>query len=87
MCELEGCSDRVAVPVQIHHGTADTSVKDQESEKLYAMLKAKGVRSELWLYEGAEHGFLAYTRPFYRADQAKQAWQRSVAFLTRYLHA
>lgn len=77
--------NRVAVPVQIHHGTADTSVKYAESEALHASLTRLHVPSELWSYEGAEHGFLAYTRPFYQADSAQRAWSRTIDFLRSHL--
>jgi dienelactone hydrolase len=41
---------------------------------------------EVFLYEGAEHGFLAYTRhPEYNPEAAQQAWKRAVAFLDGYL--
>jgi carboxymethylenebutenolidase len=77
--------DRVAVPVQIHHGTSDTSVKYGESEQLHALFNTRQVQSELWLYNGAEHGFLAYTRPTYQADHALQGWNRTIGFLDRHL--
>jgi carboxymethylenebutenolidase len=73
--------NRIAAPVQIHHGTADTSVKYAESEALHASLNRLHVQNELWSYEGAEHGFLAYTRPFYQAENAQLAWSRCVDFL------
>ena len=78
---------RVGVPVQIHHGTADTSVKYAESEALHALLKRLHVPSELWSYAGAEHGFLAYTRPFYQADHAQLAWNRAIDFLRDHTRA
>ena len=62
---------RLNVPVQIHHGMADESVAATESQKLEKTLKAQGTPVELFLYEGANHGFLAYTRPFYKPDAAK----------------
>lgn len=37
------------------------------------------------LYEGADHGFLAYTRPYYRPADAQVSWKRTVAFLRRHL--
>jgi carboxymethylenebutenolidase len=77
--------NRVAVPVQIHHGTADTTVKYAESEALHASLTRLHVPSELWSYEGAEHGFLAYTRLFYQADSAQRAWSRTIDFLRSHL--
>ena len=76
---------RLNVPVQIHHGTADGSVAATESQKLEKMLRAQGTPVEVFLYEGANHGFLAYTRPFYKPDAAKLAWARATQFLHKYL--
>jgi carboxymethylenebutenolidase len=73
------------VPVQIHHGTADESVAVTETQKTERMLKAQGTPVEVFLYEGANHGFLAYTRQFYKPDAAKLAWTRAAKFLHRYL--
>ena len=73
------------VPVQIHHGTADEAVAVTNSKDTYKWLKAQGTPVELFLYEGANHGFLAYTRPFYKPDAAKLAWERSVKFLHKNL--
>jgi carboxymethylenebutenolidase len=73
------------VPVQIHHGTADESVPVTETQKTERMLKAQGTPAEVFLYEGANHGFLAYTRPFYKPDAAKLAWARATRFLHKYL--
>lgn len=73
------------VPVQIHHGAADESVAVTETQKTGKMLKAQGTPVEVFLYEGANHGFLAYTRPFYKPDAAKLAWARAVRFLHKYL--
>jgi carboxymethylenebutenolidase len=76
---------RLKVPVQIHHGTADRAVSSVESQKTKEMLKAQGTPVELFLYEGADHGFLAYTRPFYKPDAAKLAWGRVIEFLQKHL--
>src|SRR5262249_38519108 len=76
---------RLRAPVQIHHGTADRSVAVTETQKTEQMLKAQGTPVEVFLYEGADHGFLAYTRPFYKADAAKLAWARATQFLRKYL--
>jgi dienelactone hydrolase len=40
---------------------------------------------EVFLYEGADHGFLAYTRPFYKADAARLALPRTTQFLRKHL--
>jgi carboxymethylenebutenolidase len=76
---------RLNVPVQIHHGTADESVAFTESQKLAESLKAQGTPVTLFPYEGANHGFLAYTRPFYKPDAARLAWTRATDFLHKYL--
>ncbi|MEK6337304.1 MAG: dienelactone hydrolase family protein [Acidobacteriota bacterium] len=76
---------RLVVPVQIHHGTADGAVASTESQKVEKTLKTQGTPVELFLYEGADHGFLAYTRPFYKPEAAKLAWGRATQFLHKYL--
>ena len=55
------------------------------AKKLQEILKAQKTPVELFLYEGADHGFLAYTRPFYRPDYAKLAWKRTIEFLGKHL--
>jgi carboxymethylenebutenolidase len=81
----EGELARLKVPVQVHHGTADHAVAVAESVKLEKMLKAQRTPVELFTYEGADHGFLAYTRPFYKPDYAKLAWSRTTQFLHKQL--
>lgn len=76
---------RLRAPVQIHHGTADRAVAASESVKTRDMLRAQGTPAELYLYDGADHGFLAYTRPFYKPDAARLAWTRTTDFLRRHL--
>jgi carboxymethylenebutenolidase len=76
---------RLTVPVQIHHGTDDHSVEVENSRRLERDLRAQKTPVELFLYEGADHGFLAYTRPFYRPDYAMLARNRATEFLLRQL--
>jgi carboxymethylenebutenolidase len=73
------------VPVQLHQGTADRSVDPTTANTLQEILQAQKTPVELFLYEGADHGFLAYTRPFYRPDDAKLAWKRTTEFLGKHL--
>jgi carboxymethylenebutenolidase len=72
-------------PVQIHHGTADESVPHANSLDTERMLRRQGTPVDVFLYDGCNHGFLAYTRPFYDPDRAKLAWARTVTFLRRHL--
>ncbi|MBI3410772.1 MAG: dienelactone hydrolase family protein [Planctomycetes bacterium] len=72
-------------PVQIHHGTADRAVSHTKSLELEKILRKQSTPVEVFLYEKLDHGFLAYTRPFYNADAAKLAWIRTVEFLGKEL--
>lgn len=76
---------RVKSPVQIHSGKADRHVPVASVREIEKTLKAQGAPTEVFLYEGADHGFLAYTRPYYKPEAAKPAWQRTVEFLRRHL--
>lgn len=76
---------RFAGPILLHHGTGDTSVEVANSRALAAARRRAGRPISYFEYAGAEHGFLAYTRRYYRADYARQSWDRTVAFLHRTL--
>jgi len=76
---------RMKSPVQVHCGTSDHNVPLAEIKELERILRAQATPVEVHLYEGADHGFLAYTRPYYKPDAAKLAWARTVEFLKKYL--
>jgi dipeptidyl aminopeptidase/acylaminoacyl peptidase len=63
-------------PLQLHHGTNDTSVPYELSEILYDEVKSLGLPVELYLYEGDDHNLTNY---FWTA------MQRSVEFFDRYV--
>jgi dipeptidyl aminopeptidase/acylaminoacyl peptidase len=68
--------DRVAVPIQIHHGTADERVPVGWSRETHGALRDAGKRAGLFLYPGERHAFgPAYGR----------AMARTVAFFERHL--
>jgi carboxymethylenebutenolidase len=76
---------RLRAPVQFHHGTADKAVDVSKTRELAELLKGQRTPVEVFEYEGADHGFLAYTRPMYRPDDATLAWTRTIAFLKSHL--
>lgn len=76
---------RLKSPVQVHCGTADRNVSVADIRDLERMLRAQSTPAEVYLYEGADHGFLAYTRPYYKPDAAKLAWARVTEFLHKNL--
>jgi dipeptidyl aminopeptidase/acylaminoacyl peptidase len=63
-------------PIQLHHGTADTSVPHEFSEILYQQLQEAGAEAELYVYEGADHNL---SQPF------TTAMLRTIEFFNRYL--
>lgn len=66
----------ISGPIQLHHGTADTSVPLAFSEKLDEQLKAAGKLSELYVYQGDDHNI---------ANNFGTAITRSVKFFDTYL--
>jgi dienelactone hydrolase len=52
-----------------------------EIRELEETLRGQGTSVKVYLYEGAGHGFLAYTRPYYQPDAAQLAQKRTVEFL------
>ncbi len=50
-------------PFLFLHGTADSQVPLEQSELLYDALQAKGIRSDLYIVEGAEHADAPFFQP------------------------
>ncbi|OGK26537.1 peptidase [Candidatus Roizmanbacteria bacterium RIFCSPLOWO2_01_FULL_37_12] len=63
-------------PIQLHHGTADSSVPVEFSEKLANQLKAEGKTVELFTYSGDDHNI---------SLSFNNAMQRSIDFFDKYL--
>lgn len=66
----------ISGPVQIHHGTADSTVPVEFSTTLDTQLQAAGKESELFLYNGDDHNL---------SKNLSLALQRSVSFFDQYL--
>lgn len=75
----------VRSPVQLHQGAADESADPKTALQIRDVLSAHHVPAELFMYKGANHGFTAYTREFYRPDYAQLSWNRTTKFLSKYL--
>lgn len=63
-------------PLQLHHGTADTTVPIAWSEALYTQTQAVGIPVEFYSYTGDDHNL---------ANQFSLAMERSVQFFDTYL--
>jgi uncharacterized protein len=66
----------ISGPLQLHHGTADTSVPVEFSETLNSQMKAAGKEVELYTYPGDDHDI---------TSSFGTAIQRSVEFFDKYL--
>ena len=63
-------------PIQLHHGTADTDVPLEFSEKLFYQMLDAGQYVELYKYEGDNHNISNYF---------STAMQRTIEFFDRYV--
>lgn len=72
----QGYLDDLSGPLQLHHGTGDTSVPVEFSEMLYDQVLEAGGVVELYVYPGADHNL---SGPF------AVAMQRTIVFFDEYL--
>jgi carboxymethylenebutenolidase len=70
----------VKCPVLAFYGGQDQSIPKETIEKRQEACKAAGKTCEYKTYADAPHGFNADYRPSYRADDAKDAWARMLAW-------
>jgi carboxymethylenebutenolidase len=76
---------QVHAPVLGLYGEADLGIPLAHVKEMEAALKAAGKTAEFVIYPGAPHAFYADYRPSYRADAAKDAWGRCLAWFNKYL--
>lgn len=74
----------VKAPLLIHLGGLDERVNAGWPEYEAALRKA-GADYQVYVYEGANHGFHNDTTPRYDADAAKLAWDRTLAFFEKHI--
>ena len=67
------------VPTQMHFGTLDTHIPMSDVDSI----RAKRPECQVYVYEGADHGFSCDERASYNKEAAALSWQRSLAFLDR----
>ncbi len=72
--------------VQGHYSNADAEIPLTQLKQFEHDLELHKNKTEFFTYD-APHGFMAYTRPTYRAEAAKQAWERTFEFLHQSLNA
>jgi carboxymethylenebutenolidase len=77
---------KIKAPLLIHYAALDQRV-DAGWPAFEAALKANGVKYQMFMYAGANHGFHNDTTPRYDEAAAKLAWSRTIAFLKENLKA
>jgi carboxymethylenebutenolidase len=77
---------KIVAPLMLHYAdpTKDTGI-GQRIPAYEAALKANNKKYEVFIYQGANHGFHNDTTPRYDEAAAKLAWQRTLDFFNRNL--
>jgi carboxymethylenebutenolidase len=76
---------KIKCPVLGLYGGEDLGIPVPDVKEMEAALKGSGKTAEFVIYPGAPHAFFADYRPSYRAEAAKDAWGRCVAWFNKYL--
>ncbi|HVL34947.1 MAG TPA: dienelactone hydrolase family protein [Burkholderiales bacterium] len=75
----------IDVPLQVHVGDRDSHVPQESIQAIRAALQGRA-NAEVFVYEGAQHGFFNAARPEVHAPQAaRQAEERILALFRRAL--
>lgn len=77
---------RIKAPLLLHYAGNDDRI-NAGWPAYEAALKAAKTHYEAFIYPGVQHGFNNDTTPRYDETAAKQAWQRTVEFFQKHLHA
>ena len=78
-------ADGLAAPMLLFFGADDTFIPLDEVERIKSRLSALNKNAETVIYPGAPHGFFCNERDSYRADAAKDAWERMGKFFEKHL--
>ena len=77
---------KIKAPLQIHYAALDDRI-NAGWPAYEAALKANGVKYEMHMYPGTNHGFHNDTTPRYDEAAAKLAWSRTLALFNEKLRA
>ena len=81
---LEECG-KLDIPIIGFFGNDDANPTPEIVGQLDAELTKLGKQHDFNAYDGAGHGFFCDARDSYRADAAKDAWAKTLAFFERHL--
>jgi len=74
----------ITAPLLGNYGAADTGIPVDDVRKLEEVLKKSGKTFDIKIYPEAKHAFHS-EGPNYHAEAARDAWQRTVDWLAKYL--
>jgi carboxymethylenebutenolidase len=77
---------KIKAPLLIHYAALDDQI-NAGWPAFEAALKANGVKYQMYMYPGTNHGFHNDTTPRYDEAAAKLAWSRTVTFLKENLES
>ena len=74
-------------PILGNYAGADMAITESDINLLKQTLTKYGKKFDIKVYPGAPHAFFNDTRESYRADAAKDAWERTLGFFNKQLKA
>ena len=78
---------QVKAPVLGNYGSLDSGIPASRVEAMGEAMTAAGIPNEFTIYDGAQHSFFNDTRASYNPQAAVLAWQRTLAWLRKYLRS
>lgn len=75
---------KIQAPMMMHYAEDDPRVNATQEEYRNA-LESAGKNFTMYTYEGTRHGFHNNSTPRYNPEQAKLAWERTIAFFRTHL--
>ena len=75
----------VACPILGNYGGADARITEEDIGLLKETLTRYGKTFDIKVYPGAPHAFFNETLPSYRAEEARDAWRRTLEFFSKHL--
>jgi carboxymethylenebutenolidase len=69
-------ADRMRARVYVGVAAIDASFTDEQRQRLDRALRSGGVRHEIEVYEGAQHGFAVHNHRVYNREASERHWAR-----------
>jgi carboxymethylenebutenolidase len=77
--------EKIKIPIQGHYRTQQAKIPQEHDIQIQQEIERHHAPVELFIYEGAAHGFANYTDSTYNLEAAQLAEGRMIEFLRRHL--